>query len=104
MDRFGKIEYAMELEVQVYLVLWHCALLHVIHIVFFTNWRSVSSKSIRSVFPVAFAHFIVSMLHLDNFRNISNFFIISIFVIVFVLMICNQGVRLAESSNHSSHF
>lgn len=52
----------------------------------------VLSKSIGTILPTASAHF-VSLSRFGNSCNVSNFFI----VVVFVMVICDQWLRLAES-------
>ena len=48
--------------------------------------NSALSKSIGTIFPTAFAHFVSLVSHFGNACNISNFFIIGIFFMV----ICNH--------------
>ena len=43
-------------------------------------------KSISSIFPTLFAHFVVSVSHFGNSHTISNVFI----TIIFVRVICDQ--------------
>ena len=48
--------------------------------------NSALSKSIGTIFPTAFAHFMSLVSHFGSACNISNFFII----VIFFMVICNR--------------